>query len=467
VSQARNFGVAVFDYAAGTNGYQMLRDQIAAALRTVSLHHEVVIKTMLHERSVQERVATGKRMQSLSVLAGGVAHDLNNALGPLVGLPEIMLSELDRLGVPGVAAQELRGDLETILSATVRASQTIKDLLTLSRQGRTPKEPLDLCRTVAQCLGGEALRCVREVNPSVRIVCDPTSEPLIVRGSGAHVGRAVMNLVRNAVEAVGPGGEVRIRTFGLDLREPINGYETIEPGSYAVVAVSDNGPGIPLHELGWVFEPFASKKRMSETSGTGLGLAIVHGVIKEHEGFVDVASTVGVGTTFTLYFPRAEECIQPFKESSVAPRGSARILVVDDEPIQLRTARRVLTHLGYEVEGIRSGLEALRAFATAPAGDSPYDVVLLDMMLNEDEDGLQIFEEIRTRFPLQRAIIASGHAPTERVERAFAEGLGWLAKPYTAEALAGAIREALRDVREPSWRPSLSVHRSAPTSAPP
>ena len=181
---------------------------------------------------------------------------------------------------------------------------------------------------------------------------------------------------------------------------------------------------------------------------------------------MNVASTIGVGTTFTLYFPRAEDRVQPVGESSSVPRGSARILVVDDEPIQLRTALRVLGHLGYEVEGVRSGLEALGAFAAAPEGESPYDVILLDMMLNEDEDGLEVFEQIRRRFPSQRGIIASGHAPTERVERAFAEGVGWLAKPYTAEALAGAIRAALGEAREASLRPSLSARRSVPAGIP-
>jgi CheY-like chemotaxis protein len=148
-----------------------------------------------------------------------------------------------------------------------------------------------------------------------------------------------------------------------------------------------------------------------------------------------------------LYFPRAEVQIQPKARSEAPPKcGRGRILIVDDEPVQLRTGRRVLSRLGYQVDVLDSGQAAHEHFLqAAQTGKSPYDLVLLDMILNEELDGLERFEQIRQLFPNQRAIVVSGHAPPERAEAAFKKGLAWLAKPYTADALVSAVQTALTE----------------------
>ncbi len=437
-------GVAVFAYDDPMAAYNTVRDQISVALRNIELHEEILKKTMLHERSVQERLATSKRIESLSILAGGVAHDLNNALSPLVALPDIMLAELAQLSVQEGRLDELRADVETIKVASLQAAQTIKDLLTLGRQGRLAKKPLNLNELVRVCTGAVALRCVRDERPEVDVAVEFTPEPLLIRGSAAQLTRAITNLIHNAVEAIDGRGQVAIQTGRARLTEPLSGYEAIEPGEYATVAVSDDGIGIAASELSRIFEPFFSKKRLADRSGTGLGLAIVHGVAKEHLGYVDVTSIVGQGTTFTLYFPVTEEPVRMSVPPPSVRSGSARILLVDDEPLLLRTCRRVLGRQGYHIDTLDSGQRALDLFVrAATSGQSPYDVVVVDMILNEEQDGLQVFERIRELFPGQRGIVVSGHAPTERAERAIQEGLSWLAKPYTAEVLARTVQEVL------------------------
>jgi DNA-binding LacI/PurR family transcriptional regulator/signal transduction histidine kinase/ActR/RegA family two-component response regulator len=439
-------GVVAFEYHVNTNGYQVLRDQLSAALMTVGLHQELVKKTLLHERSVQERLATSKRIEWLSMLAGGVAHDLNNALGPMVALPDVILAELGDLGLTAQQAEDVFADVESIRVAALRATQTIKDLLTLGRQGKTRKEPFDLNKAIRGCVFGGTNTQSRHV----AVALDLGAGTLAVRGSESHVVRAITNLVRNGVEAIVGSGHVTVKTFAKRVQEPIAGLETIQPGDYAVVEVSDDGEGIPGPDLARVFEPFFSTKRMHEQSGTGLGLAIVHGVIQEHAGFIDVTSTPGVGTTFTLYFPRTDEPLQ-HPESEPSPRGKAKILFVDDERIQLRTGARVLSHLGYTVDTLESGRKAHDLFVEAAVHgfQSPYDLVILDMLLDESEDGLQVFERIQRLFPAQKAIIASGHAPNQRAEHAVAKGVAWLVKPYTRNALASAIEVALgSNVRE-------------------
>ena len=212
-----------------------------------------------------------------------------------------------------------------------------------------------------------------------------------------------------------------------------------------MLSVSDDGCGIAPHELGQVFEPFFTKKRAQDTSGSGLGLAIVHGVVKEHEGYIDVVSAPGVGTTISLYLPLVDG-VERREQVLAAPRGDARILIVDDETIQLRTGRRVLARLGYDVEIMDSGLRAYELFSRAAAsGQSPFDLVIMDMLLGESLDGLQIIEQIQHLFPAQKVIVASGHAPTEREELAVKKGLTWLNKPYGMDTLAQTVQRALRD----------------------
>lgn len=443
VDEQELLGVIAFDHHDGNNAYIVFRNQIAAVLKNIRLHQEVLRKTMLHERSVQERLATTKRMEALSVLAGGVAHDLNNALGPLMVIPEVIADQISRLRIDESAVAELRTDIESIKTATLRAAQTIKDLLTLGRQGRTPKTDVDLNRLVKSCMI-DGPWTTQHDHRKVNLRLDLASEPLGLRAAETQLARAVSNLVRNAVEAIEAVGEVVVRTARVHLANPTTGFESIPPGWYAVLSVADTGCGIPAEELGRVFEPFFTKKRASENSGTGLGLAIVHGVVKENDGFLDVISAPGVGTTFSLYFPISAASQPRAAKPSLLPRGQARILVIDDEQIQLRTCRRVLTRLGYTVETSASGQLACEMFRQAASGkQSPFDLILVDMLLGETLDGLEVIEQIHTLFPAQKAIIVSGHAPNERAEAAIQRGLSWLAKPYDVETLAHAVADTI------------------------
>ena len=458
--ESEQLGVAAFELGSGFIVFPMLAGQLSAALKNVALHQEILRTTTLHERSVQERLATAERMASLSVLAGGVAHDLNNALGPLVTLPDVILSELDELK-QGLLSDdsELRLDVMTIKSSALRASQTIKDLMLLGRPGAMPKQTLDLNEIVSSATSPEALRFLAPRAQSVRVQLELSVGSLPVVASEPHIVRAVGNLVRNASEAIAGAGHIRVRTSAVALPVLFGAYELIPPGEYVTVTVSDTGQGISPSDFTRIFEPFFSRKRLVDSSGSGLGLAIVHGVVKEHGGYVDVTSKVGQGTSFTLYFPRASSAPISERAVSVAPGGSARILIVDDEPIQLQAARRVLRHLGYQVETLQSGSEALARFQSEhrrlggggsipPGAPPPFDLVILDYALNEEQNGLETLERMRRLFPTQRGIMVSGHGRAEH------EGSGssvtWLPKPYSAEALARVVRRTLESDPPPS-----------------
>jgi signal transduction histidine kinase/DNA-binding LacI/PurR family transcriptional regulator/ActR/RegA family two-component response regulator len=459
-SETRMVGVMAIEAQDDFFNYQALRDHISTALSVVALQQETMHQATLRERSVQERVATAERMRSLSVLAGGVAHDLNNAMGSLVALSDVVLEELDERRLnPMHDESELRADLVSMKQGALRAAETIKDLMTLGRRDQVQREPLDLNRAIQNCIRDLRMQLPVERFRAVQLRVESSVEPLPILGSESHVIRAVGNLLRNAIEVAGEGGTVVVRTETFRLKEPLLAYEVIPPGEYATVCVNDTGPGIAAEQVKKIFEPFFSTKKLSEVSGSGLGLAIVHGVVKEHGGFVDVASEVGRGTKFTLYFPQVEYIEDDSEAPASVHRGQAKILVVDDDPIQLRVASRVLGRLGYEVTTISSGVQAYqlvcgsqgsRTSSNGAEGPSVsnFDVLIMDMALNEDQTGLEIFQNIRRTFSDQKGIIASGHSAISGDISIPNTDLLWLAKPYTVTSLARAVQSML----SPKWR---------------
>ena len=467
VSVVRMIGIFVIEAHDEFFDYQMLRDHIATSFKLAALHEQAINQTALHERGLQERVATAERMRSLSVLAGGVAHDLNNALGSLVALSDVVLEELDMVRQdPHHDETELRADLVAMKTGALRAAETIKDLMTLGRRGRAAREPLDVNQVVQCCIRDVRSQLPADRIRSIHVVADSTGEPLTILGSEPHLIRAIGNLVRNAIEVIDQGGTVIVRTDCVKLDNLLCAYEDVPPGQYATVTVRDTGCGIPTEQLNRVFEPFFSTKKLSEVSGSGLGLAIVHSVVKEHDGFLDVRSQLGQGTTFTLYFPRTNGAIITGDEPNSVQHGHAQILVVNDDPIQLRIARRVLSRLGYDITTLASGAHAYQllchghlpvpgAGAKVDTLTSAFDVLIMDMALNEEKTGLEVFQDIRRVFPRQKCIIASGHSVMSDIHDIPRTELLWLSKPYTMTTLAQAVQSLLGAEKRISSRPPL------------
>lgn len=459
-------GVIGFELGEQSVDYGAVRDHLVSAWQVVTLHEEVVKQSLVTERSIQEKQAAADRNRAMSALAAGVAHDLNNALGSLVSLSDVVRDEIEEhFNTLNPVNPEVIDDLRTMKVSALRATETIKDLMTLGRIGRTRHEPFDLVRLTRRLIEEQKEAMVKAHAPPMVLSLEAPERDLVVTGSEPHVERAVGNILRNAMEAVNRRGQVDVTVTVTVLDRTFHGYESIPPGNYAVVCIADNGPGIDVDSQKRLFEPFFSTKRLGESSGSGLGLAIVHSVIKEHQGYIDVASQLGIGSRFALYLPKAGSVGSARPSPVPVVGGSARILVVDDDLTQLRTAKRVLTRLGYDVTTMASGAQAYEIIAleasqntrnsVAPqtqstqanvprSTSSGYDLLILDLALNEDEDGLEIFNKIRQLFPDQKAILASGHAFVDHEEQIHAGNLVWLPKPYTIESLTNAIRVALR-----------------------
>jgi CheY-like chemotaxis protein len=287
-------------------------------------------------------------------------------------------------------------------------------------------------------------------NSAVRVETDLEPDLLNISGSSIHLSKTLFNLVSNASEAMPKGGILTIRTANQYLDKPIHGYDEAREGDYVVLTVTDTGEGIPDADLKRIFEPFYTKKVMGR-SGTGLGLAVVWGTIKDHNGYINVQSEEGKGSTFTLYFPVTREDIAveavAASISEYMGRGET-ILVVDDVQGQRDLAAEMLRKLNYVVTGVGSGEEAI-----AYLQEHSVDLIVLDMIMDPGMDGLDTYKCILRIQPRQKAIIVSGFSETERVDAAQALGAGsYVRKPYVLEKMGLAVRGELDRQKRPGER---------------
>jgi len=387
---------------------------------------------------LEEQLERAQRMESLGVLAGGVAHDLNNILGPLVAYPEMILMKLP----PDSPA---RRQIEMLGKSARDAADVIQDLLTLARRGRYEMKPTDLNEVIESYLASGGMAELKSRNPNVHTEFKPDREAGKISGSTPHLLKVIMNLIVNAFDAMSGGGRLTVETGREYLGKLHNGYADIKKGDYVIIKVTDTGIGIPDENLNHIFEPYYSKKEMG-SSGSGLGLAVVYGIVKDHKGYYDIDSTVGEGTQFTLYFPLCNDVERIVSEKDEAYGGHETVLVVDDVAEQRDIARELLSSLGYKVCMVDCGREAVEYLKSHGA-----DIVLLDMIMEKDFDGLETYREILKIKPGQKALIVSGFSATERVNEAVELGAGqYIKKPYTLRQLGLAIRKELDKENAPA-----------------
>lgn len=253
------------------------------------------------KQNLEERLNRAEKMEAIGQLAGGVAHVLNNILGILRGYSELLLAEIPE-------QQKARAYVEKIMQSTDRGTSIIQDLLTLARGGVMTAQVVNLNTVVSGFFKSPALGKMRELHPLVVFKTGCQENLLNINGSYVHLEKMLMNLVSNAAESISGEGTVTIRTENRYLEKTIIGFDEVKDGDYAILIVSDTGIGIKEEHIKKIFEPFYTRKAMGK-NGTGLGLSIVWRTVKDHNGYIDLQTNSGQGTTFTLYFPAAEEQI--------------------------------------------------------------------------------------------------------------------------------------------------------------
>lgn len=383
----------------------------------------------------EKKLARSQKIEAIGLLAGGVAHDLNNILASVVSYPELILMEDD-------LSEDTRKAVQAIQDAGLRAAAIIQDLLTVTRGVASPKEPANLNKITREFLVSAEYVELSRVNPKISITTSLDPELLNINASLIHVRKALMNLVSNAIDAVckNDGGWVLISTENRYIDRPLKHYEEISIGEYAVLTVVDNGLGIASQDMDRIFEPFYSKKVIGR-SGTGLGLTIVWNTVKDHNGFIDIV-TSEQGTGFSLYFPitrdpeKEKETVMPME----AYKGKGQtVLIVDDQEDQRKITSILLTKLGYVTHAVSSGEGAVEYIK-----EHPVDLVILDMIMEPGINGRETYERIIRLYPNQRAIITTGYSHTDDVKAAQKLGAGqYLKKPFTLEKLGIATRDEL------------------------
>ncbi len=384
------------------------------------------------QKRLEEKYHQAQKMESLGLLASGVAHDLNNVLSGLVSYPDLLLVDLPK-------DSPLRNSIETIKTSGLRAAAIVEDLLTIARGVAIDKEPLKMNELIEDYLGSTEIEQLKRIYPSVITKTNLDADLFNISGSEIHFRKIIMNLVSNAFEAIKYDGNILISTMSRYIDKPIQGYEDVKVGEYAILTVSDNGPGISQENLDRIFEPFYSKKIMGR-SGTGLGLTVVWNVVQDFNGYIEVKSDEN-GSVFELYFPATrDEAKNEMALSIENYKGNGEtILIIDDQKNQREVASAILNKLGYQIKTADSGEKAVEYLK-----EHSVDLILLDMIMDPGINGLETYKRIIKIRPGQKAVIASGFAKTDDVTKAQKLGVGqYIKKPFVLEKIGVAIRDEL------------------------
>jgi signal transduction histidine kinase/ActR/RegA family two-component response regulator/HAMP domain-containing protein len=383
--------------------------------------------------NLEAQLRQSQKMESVGQLAAGVAHDFNNLLTVIQGHSGMLLSG-NHLP-PGQ-----RESAQAILLASEKAADLTRQLLTFSRKTVIERSLVDLTRVVGQI--ANMLR--RLLGKNFTLEFTPPERLGLIEANVGMVEQVLMNLAVNARDAMAGGGTLTLGLSEVSISSDENPrHPQARPGRFICLTVSDTGCGMEEATLARIFEPFFTTKQPGK--GTGLGLATVYGIVKQHEGWIDVTSQPGKGTRFHVYFPASDKVPEPEASAANAgaevPQGTERVLVVEDEPALLEIARFMLEECGYEVCTANSGTEGLELWERSEHG---FDLLLTDIVMPGGLSGLDLARRIRASHPGVRMLFTSGHALEEVQAELLAElQAGYLQKPYTLPRLAKAVRQQL------------------------
>ncbi|MGI9103508.1 MAG: response regulator [Terriglobales bacterium] len=393
------------------------------------LYYEVIAEDITARRTLEAELRQAQKMDAVGRLAGGVAHDFNNLLAVILGTTDLLLETAD----PEKAKQRI----QRIRDATRRAAELTQRLLTFSRKQVLAETVFDLSAVVQ-----ETLKLLRPVlGEDVQLSAKLAACPLRIKADQAQVEHTLMNLAVNARDAMPNGGSLIIETSAVHLdATSIRGLDTVTPGEYVALAVSDSGIGMDEQTRSRIFEPFFTTKDPGK--GTGLGLAMVYGFVQQSHGFIHVYSEVGQGTTFKIYFPKtmaAREGPAAAAQAGIVG-GRETILLAEDESALRELATELLQSLGYGVLAAAGGEEALEC-ARQAAG--PIDLLLTDMIM-PGISGRELAEQLRALRPQVRVVYMSGYT-NEIIKRQdlLAAHEAFVHKPFTRDVLARTIRQVL------------------------
>jgi signal transduction histidine kinase len=390
---------------------------------------------------LERHVRQQERFEAIGRLAGGVAHDFNNIIGAILGWAELGEEEAGN-------GSSLQGRFTQIRNQAERAAGLTAQLLAFARRQVLQPVNLDVNRSVSEIR--RFLASGMEENIEFKIISNPSLE--VIQGDASQVGQVIMNLCLNARDAMPRGGRLTVETDNIEIDEEFchrNSYG--RPGRYVMLVVSDTGTGMNAATVDRIFEPFFTTKELGK--GTGLGLATVYGIVKQHDGFLNIYSEVGKGTTFRVYFPASAGCAsqRPPDIAMISVTGSETILVADDHKGIREVAHEILSSYGYATILAADGQEALRLFRQDP---TKIDLVILDVAM-PGLSGTEVFTQMSAIRPDLPVVFTSGHtSESVSVNSNVAAGAIFLQKPYASRTLGQVVRSTLDRYRLSKSEPS-------------
>ena len=386
--------------------------------------------------ALQDKLARANRLEALGLMAGSVAHDLNNILTAVVSYPEILLKQMRE-------QDPYYQEIKKIQEAGKRAAAVVADLVSVARGKKTKPPPLDLNEQIVSHLESIEHEERLSVYPGVVIETGLQTDLQSCLCSAPRIHKILLNLIGNGLEAIGHDGIIRLSTENSRFANPVMRDQSMRVGNYVKMTVADNGEGINAEDLEHIFDPFYSTKKIGR-SGTGLGLAIVWNSVMESDGWVE-ASSDELGTRFEVYLPASgKEPTAPLVEPKKQVNGGGEtILLVDNEAQQNQTMQKMLSSLGYKAFSATTSEQALGFLRSCRV-----DLVILDMIMEGDIDGYQLYRKILDINPGQPALVVSGFSKSEQVSKARAMGITTiLEKPVTLPVVSRAIRKTLEEDR--------------------
>jgi PAS domain S-box-containing protein len=383
------------------------------------------------QKKLEEQLRQSQKMEAIGQLAGGIAHDFNNILTIILGHATLLtMTPLDEKAL--ASARQIK-------QASERAAGLTRQLLAFGRKQIFNPRPLDLNRVV----GKMSDMIGRLLGEDIALQLNFSSEPAVIEADVSMMEQILLNLSVNSRDSMPRGGKLSIRISAREV-DTIHVREFAEalPGKYICLSHTDTGCGIPPENMSRIFEPFFTTKELGK--GTGLGLATVYGIVKQHRGWIELNSTLGIGTTFSIYFPASNEVIvepEQFDTQFRAPGGTETVLVVEDERDLREIVTRTLNRHGYRVFQAVDGNSALEIWADYK---DEIDLVFTDVIMPGGLNGREMAEKIWTDKPDQKVIFSSGYG-AEALGKDFkldAE-LNYLQKPYLPQALARMVRRCL------------------------
>lgn len=393
-------------------------------------------RTEARRKEYSEQLNRSERMSSLGRLADGAAHDLNNTLGPLLQYPALIRESLP----PESPALKLVKAME---EAGQRAAAMVQDLQMIGRGGQAPKRAVILNHVVDHFMKSADFGKLKQANPKMRVDVQLAPAMPALMGVESQLTQLLSNLVAQACESIPTGGIVTVETSSGRVDRPVGRYGGGAPGNYIVLKVSDTSHGLAAEDVERIFEPFYTRAVMGRRLVSGLGMTLVYRVVEDHHGFIDVQTSEGKGTTFVVYLP--EVAVGGTLDLKPDYTGTETVLVVDDYEEHRNAALDILRDLGYRVLSASSGREAVRLFEGAlRASPEGIDLVVVDLVLGDDFDGVETYKKLIELRPGQKAVMVSGFADIARIVEARKMGLRQcIQKPYTLEGLGKAVREEL------------------------